>query len=140
MATLKGMKAASTRALTRHLNELGREVHTVNDAGDPITREEALARRLWDMALGWEEQTRDDEGNLKTVKHPPVAWAMQYVYDRKEGRTAPTVLEDEGRVRAADKVRELAKDRVNQLASAAAGPKPSDLKKGPPKHKPKGKP
>lgn len=134
-------KAFSTRSLTKHLNDLGRQVHDMLPDGTPVTREEALARLLWDMALGYKEQTRDDEGNLKEIVHKPVAWAMQAVWDRKEGRAAPTVLEDENRVRAADKVRDLAKNRVNQLASAAAGPKP-DAKpavRPPPKFKPKPK-
>lgn len=142
MASMKGLKAASTRALTKYLNELGAQAHTIDDGGDPITREQALAELLWKLALGWTEYTKDEEGNRKEVKHPPVAWAIQYIYDRKEGRTAPTVMEDETRVRAADKVRDLAKNRVNQLASAAAGPapdRPTAARKGPPKHKPKPK-
>lgn len=125
----------SQRALTKHLNAIGQEAHTIDDAGNPISKEEALARLLWDFALGFTEETRDDEGTLKKVKHKPAPWAMQYIYDRKEGRTAPTIMEDEGRIRAADKVRDLAKNRANQLAAAAAGPVPAT--KGPPKHKPK---
>lgn len=126
----------SARALTKHLNIIGLEMHTVDAEGNPVDREEALARLLWNMALGWEEVTRDDEGNLKKIKHPPVAWAIQYIYDRKEGRAAPTVLEDEGRMKAADKVRDLAKSRLNDLAMAAAGPVSAPAeKKGPPKFK-----
>lgn len=129
-------KPFSQRALTKHLTTIGAEAHTIDDAGNPITKEEALARLLWNKALGYEEQTRDDEGTLKTLKHKPESWAIQYIYDRREGRTAPTILEDEARVKAADKVRDLAKQRVNQLAAKAA---PTPATKGPPKFKPKRK-
>lgn len=125
----------NSRALTKHLQLLGQQIHTIDDDGNPITREEALARLLWNMALGYEEKTRDDEGNLKTVYHTPVAWAIQLVYDRREGKVPVAIGEDETRIKAADRVRELAKDRLNALAMAAAGP----AKKGPPSYKPKEK-
>ena len=128
------MAKISQRSLTKHLAEMGQQIHTVDDNGDPITREQALAALLWNMALGYEEQTRDDEGNLKTVKHKPASWALQAIWDRREGRAAPTVMEDEGRIKAADKVRDLAKNRVNALAAKAA-----PATKGPPKFKPKRK-
>lgn len=122
------------RALTKHLQALGQEAVTINDAGDPITREEALARLLWNMALGWTEKARNDEGNWVEVIHKPVAWAMQAVWDRREGKVPQAIGEDEGRIKASDKVRELAKDRLNALAIAAAKPaKP----KGPPSYKPR---
>lgn len=126
------------RSLTKFLNTLGAEMHTVDGEGTPISRENALADLLWKLALGWEEITRDAEGTMKKVRHPPVAWAIQYIYDRKEGRAAPTVLEDEGRIKAAEKVRDLAKTRLNDFAASAAGPVPV-AKKGPPKFNPKGK-
>lgn len=125
----------NTRVLTRHLTELGQLAHTVDDNGRPISREEALADLLWNKALGYVEQVRDDEGNQKSVVHKPEAWAIQYIYDRREGRAVISVAEDEGRVKAAEKVRDLAKARINSLAVSAAGPAP----KGPPAYKPKGK-
>jgi hypothetical protein len=71
---------------------------------------------------------RDDSGNLAEVVHPPVAWAMQYLYERQEGKAPMAVPDDDNRVKAAEKVRELAKDRLNKMASAVVGP---------PKHSPK---
>jgi hypothetical protein len=128
------------RALSKHLNLVGLELHSADAEGNPITNEEALARLLWNMALGYEEMTRNEEGTMTRVVHKPVAWAIQYIYDRKEGRAAPTVLEDEGRMKAAEKVRDLAKARLNGLAVSAAGPVSTPAeKKGPPKFKPKKK-
>jgi hypothetical protein len=127
----------STRNLTKHLTELGQQIHTVDDEGNPITREQALAELLWKKALGWIEETRDDEGTLQKVVHKPESWAIQYIYERREGKSIPTLPDDADRVRASDRVRELAKQRLNQLATVAAG---APAKKSPPAYKPKEKP
>jgi len=123
----------STKALTRYLNEMGALVHTVDDEGNPISREQALADLLWKKALGYTEMGRDDDGNRCEVVHKPEAWAMQYIFERREGKAPAAVqTEDADRIRAADKVRELARERLNKLAAAKAGPS------GPPTYKPKG--
>lgn len=124
------------RALTKHLQSLGQEMHTIDDQGNPITREEALARLLWNMALGYVEKVRNNEGNWEEVAHKPVAWAMQAVWDRREGKVPLAIGEDDNRIKASDRVRELAKDRLNALARTAAGP---EKKKGPPSYKPRSK-
>lgn len=114
----------STRALTRYLNEMGALVHTVDDEGNAISREQALADLLWKKALGYTEMTRDDDGNMKQMVHKSESWAMQYIFERREGK-APVALntgDNEGRIKAADKVRELARERLNKLATAKAGP------------------
>lgn len=128
----------STRALTRHLHELGAEAHTVADDGTILTREEALARLLWDKALGWEEVTRDEDGNVKRIKHKPESWAIQYIYERREGKAAAATVEEDNRIRTSERVRELARDRLNRLAEAAVNADGSSGKsaKGPPKYNP----
>jgi hypothetical protein len=108
----------ASAALTKELKKLASEIIAVDEGGESITREQALARTLWNLANGWVEKTRDDHGNLKEIRHPPVAWAIQYVYERCEGRAAPMATEDVDRVRAADKVRELSRDRLNKLAGS----------------------
>jgi hypothetical protein len=126
----------SKRAITKHVNEIGARIHEqLNDGGDSMTKDEALAELLWKMALGYTEKVRDEEGNQREVVHQPVAWAMQYLYERKEGKAVASVEAEDGRMKAAEKVRELAKDRLNKLANAKAG-----VPKGPPKYKPKEKP
>ena len=129
------MSKLNTKSITRHLRTLAAEVNTEHFGSDGgiLTNEEAAARLLWKKALGYTETIRNEEGNQKEVKHKPEAWALQYVMERLEGKIAHAQSEDTNRVRAADKVRELSKTRLNQLATAVAGPK------GPPKHKPKAK-
>lgn len=122
--------------LDEHLAALGQEAITIDDGGDPISREEMLARRLWDRALGWTEKVKrtDDFGNTGTaeIEHPPERWAMEYLWDRREGRVAQATpkTDDTGRLSAAEKVRELAKERLNRLAVAG---KPATR---PPKYRP----
>lgn len=125
----------NTRNLTKHLNALGAEAHDVHPDGSPMTREEALAILLWKKALGYKEKTRNDEGSWVETVYKPEAWAMQYIYERKEGKTTPAPAEDSGRVKASDRVRELARERLNRMATTVAVPL---LAKGPPKFKPKG--
>lgn len=119
----------ATRALTGELKKLAAEVHTITDDGTPVTREQALANMIWRQALGWVEVIRDDEGNRKEIQHPPVAWCQQFLFERVEGKAPIAIVDETGGIKAADKVRQLAKDRINSLSKA---------KVGPPKHKPKG--
>jgi hypothetical protein len=112
----------SPRALTTEVRKLAEEAFSVTDDGTPITRAESLARLLWNLALGYTEKVRDENGTLKDVTHPPVAWAGQFLYDRLEGRATTAVPEDDTRIRAADKVRELAKQRLNKMAASVIGP------------------
>lgn len=125
-------KKYNSKELTNHLRQLAAEAHDWSEKDGLITKGEALARLLWAKALGWEEVQIDDEGNERTVKHPPEAWAIQLVYDRMEGKTPQAVTEDEARMTAADQVRELARARLNQLAAASTK---KDKPAGPPKFK-----
>jgi hypothetical protein len=123
----------SKKAVNKHLHEVGARVHDqLNDDGESQTKDEALAELLWKMALGYTETVRDEDGTNRKVVHLPVAWAMQYIVERKEGKAVQAIAEEDGRIKAADKVRELARDRMNKLAVSKAG-----VSKGPPSYKPK---
>jgi len=125
-------KAYNSRQLTKHLRELAAEAHDWSEEDGVITKGEALAKLLWKKALGYKEKTVDDEGNEKEVYHPPASWAIQLVYDRMEGKTPQAITEDDTRISAADRVRDLAKARLNSLASKAATvpPPPPTHRKG----------
>jgi hypothetical protein len=116
------------KALTAELRKLAAEVHTVTNDGTPVTREQRLGELIWQQALGWTEESRDDNGTMKKVVHLPVAWAQQYLFERLEGKAPVAVAENDGGMKAADKVRSLAKDRVNALAAKAAVGKPPSYK------------
>jgi hypothetical protein len=120
----------SSKALTGELRRLAVEVIPSNDPSvlEGQTREQLLADLIWKQALGWTEITRDDEGTLLKKVHPPVAWAQQYLFERIEGKAPVATADVDGGMKAADKVRELARDRINALTAVKAGP---------PSHKPK---
>lgn len=127
-------KKYNSKELTNHLREMAAEVHDVLMDGTVQTRGEALASLLWQKALGYTEKKVDDEGKEVEIVHEPAAWALQMVYERMEGRTPQALSEDETRMKVADKVRELAKNRLNAMAKQTVGgdtPPPPSYKKKP---------
>lgn len=137
MAKPKSKPKYNSRQLTNHLRELAAEVHDweMEDDGEGrvITKGEALARLLWQRALGYDEVKVDDEGREKRIKHDPAQWAIQLIYERMEGRSPQAIAEDENRRRAKDKVSDLAKARVNELAAQATTPEPPRRRRRRPK-------
>jgi hypothetical protein len=133
-------KPYNPRQLTKHLRELAAEIHTIEDDGTMLTRGEALALEVWKRALGYEDRLTDDEGKESCIKVPPAQWAIQMVFDRMEGRTPQAIEEEETRVSAAEKVRELSASRINGMAKKAVvkthGEAEQLKRKGPPSLKP----
>lgn len=112
----------SRSQLNSHLAQIGQEVESIDDEGRAITKEEAIARLIYKKALGWNEQKIqvDEYGNRATYEeyHPPENWAIQYLYDRREGKV-PQAAEDASKKRsmtASESVRELAQKKINSLA------------------------
>ncbi len=116
MSNLAAPDRVSRKALSKHLDAIGQEAHTITADGTQVTKEEALARLLWDKALGYTETIRDDNGTQKEIVHKPESWALEYIYERKEGKAPPAIADSSGGIRAADKVRQLAKERLNNMA------------------------
>lgn len=127
-------KKYSNRELTTHLRELAATLHDCVeeydiDSGRKIprarTKGQALAEEVFKRATGWSEEREDDEGNVKQVYHKPESWAIALIWDRMEGKTPQAVAEDETRVKAKDKVSDMAKQRINALVPAAIPEPPS---------------
>lgn len=111
--------ALTSKTISRYLADLGEKIHSVDDEGNPITREQAVAELVWKMALGYTEKVRDiATGQWKEIYRPPVAWAMELVWDRREGKVAQAQTEEVGKIKAADKVRDLARSRLNALVGS----------------------
>lgn len=114
------MAAWSPKQLTRYLERLAEEMHTVEDGGDAVSKAEALAKLLWNKALGYTEQVLRD-GAWVAVSHPPESWAIHLVYDRLEGRVTNS---DKGGDTSTEKpvhekVADIAKARLNAAAESA---------------------
>lgn len=111
-------KVPSKTLLTRHLRELaGSLSDQIGDDGNALTKAEALAKVLWERAIGWTET--DDAG--KKTEHKPEPWAVSLVYERLEGRcpTAEDVGGSKGTI--ADKIGELSKTKINRLTEEPRG-------------------
>jgi|GEM_PF-1944449 len=123
---------ASKRNVTRHLRELASEAETILDDGTVLTKAEVLARLLWKHALGFTEVHYDKNKVPEEIYHPPVQWAIDLVYSRLEGRIPQQIVDESSAITAADRVSELAAERINNAAEAAvAVPKPSPTMDGP---------
>lgn len=99
------------------VKSVGKEVHTINNDGDPVSKDEKLIRLLWDIALGYEEKVEDDKGKQKVIKHKPQKWAMQEIISRREGGIPAPVSDVGERMTAAKQVRDLVKQRLNNLVA-----------------------
>jgi len=82
------------RALTEVLTQVGREEIAVNNLGDPISREEVLARSLWDFV---------NEGSVKLLNGRVIEagardWkdAAQWIYHHVDGPAKADVQVDLG--------------------------------------------
>ena len=112
------------KALTEELRKMSFQAVTILDDGTPVTRAEKLAELIWKYALGWTESVRDEEGRIVQKVHAPVAWAMQYMFERLEGKAPIAIQDEQAGIKAVDKVRQLSVDRVNKLVKTKAGPPP----------------
>lgn len=118
------------RQLTKLLSAELEKVVDILDDGTQVTNKEKLIQQVVRQAVGWTEEKRDDSGNLTKIVHAPVGWCQQFCFMQVEGKAPMAVQEETPGIRAADKVRDLAKQRMNALAKQVTAPaKPS----GPPK-------
>lgn len=106
----------SARQLTKFLKELAMEAESIDDEGETITKGKALALLLFKKALGYSEIRIDDEGERREVYHKPESWAIQYIYDRLEGRVPQSTTEEKDGPSIADKIREISRAKANSLA------------------------
>lgn len=123
----------NSKAVTRHVRELGEQADVlVEELGEVVTRNQALAILLWKVALGFDEQIPDPDNPGKTilVKHKPEKWAIEMLYDRQEGKTPQALDDGGGKMTALERVDEILVHRVNAIAMKRAG--------GPPPFKGKG--
>jgi hypothetical protein len=109
------MAKYKSRELTEYLKRVAVEAHDWSEESGAISKSEALARILWNKALGSKEVKVNDKGEEREITNKPESWAIQLIYDRLEGKSPMAIPDDEGKLTAADKVREMTKERANAL-------------------------
>lgn len=126
----------NSRELTDLLRLELKKAHDIaTESGGIITKAEVLAELVMKKCLGWEETVleEDEAGDVveRKIIHKPESWAIQFVWAYTEGKSPQSIPDEKGGITAADKVRELAVARVNELSQQAIGVKLS----GPPTYK-----
>ena len=119
MAAPKKKLKYSARQLTKFLKELAMEAESIDDEGETITKGKALALLLFKKALGYTEAYTNDEGARQETYHKPESWALQFIFERLEGKVPQTTIDPKDGPTIADKIREISKAKSNAMASAA---------------------
>lgn len=108
----------SNRELTNNLRKLAAQAESTDDDGNIIDKGAKLAELLWKKALGYTEL---DPKTGKDEFHRPESWAILLIYERLEGKTPVAMPDENASHKVGERVSELAKGRLNALATAAAG-------------------
>ena len=84
-------------ALTDFLNQIGEEEVTICIDGQPrtVSRAEALARKVYLLALGGVEEVQDVDGQVIKVFHKPDYRVAKMVREFTEGKAPMEVVETE---------------------------------------------
>jgi hypothetical protein len=107
-------RSAATKLKADTLRMIGEEVYAT-EGGKPVTNEEQLHRLLWRQALGYKEQTRDVHGSAHEIVWPPDKTIQKLLLEQLSGKPATVQVEEHKGLTAAEKVSELARNRVNDL-------------------------
>ena len=116
-----GDKVRAGQLLSSYLRRIAQEEteFVAGPDGDVmVSKAEALARLMFKLALGWEE---DDVKTGKKKIHNPSAGMIALIWDRIEGRSVPLVGDGkEGRT-LPTKVSEESKNRLNRMVTGDNG-------------------
>jgi hypothetical protein len=82
-------------ALTDFLNQIGEEEVTICIDGQPrtVTRAEALARKMYLLALGGVEEVKDADGVMGRVLHKPDYRVAKMIREFTEGKAPMEIVE-----------------------------------------------
>ncbi len=116
-----GDKIRAGQLLSNHLRRIAQEEteFIAGPDGDKMaTKAEALARLMFKLALGWEE---DDVKTGKKKVHNPSAGMIALIWDRIEGRSVPLASGDKQGRTLPKKVSEESKNRLNRMVTGDNG-------------------
>lgn len=110
----KNIKAG--KLLTKFIRQIAEEPTEFikSEDGDDrmASKAEAMARKMWRIALGWTECIIADSGPPIEVIHPPDQKMMALLMDRMEGRAATAVEDDSSRPSTAQRINEQGMKRI----------------------------
>ena len=110
-----------SKRLSELLEEIGQEEHddmhimpdgTIQPRS--VTKDEALARAIWDRALGCERVKKNGDGTEIHHICPPDPKMQQFIIERREGKIVIPI--EPGGTTLLDKIDEIAKAEANDLA------------------------
>ena len=115
-----GDKIRAGRLLSQWLRDIaGEETELVVDPehGDRMgTKAEAIARTMFKMAIGFEEEVEEVDAKgkpyVRTVKHSPDKTMIQLIWERLEGKAVPADIGDEHKHTVADRITDMGKSRI----------------------------
>jgi len=114
-----------SKSLTQYIRKIAQEpVDTKFMPKKSTTQAEALARKMWQMAQGYDEELGGD----KTRKHAPDKAMIAEIINRLEGRVATADIKDRKKRTIVDKVKEQSRDRLNTLAKGIGSSSKGNLK------------
>jgi hypothetical protein len=118
----KNVKAG--RLLSKFIRQIAEETEFVKgDSGEDdrmVSKAELLARKMWRIALGYDELVLTEEGS-KTIVHPPDLKMATVVMDRMEGRCGTAVEDEVTRPTTAAKITEQGKKRIAAIGGLDDG-------------------
>ncbi len=115
-----GDKAHAGRLLSEFLRRIAQEKteFVKGPYGDAmVSKAESMTRTMFKIALGYEEEDVKT-GKIKVVK--PSAGMIALIFDRMEGRAAPTNLNEDKKRTLPKKVSEENKKVINDLAQGGS--------------------
>jgi hypothetical protein len=108
-------KAASTKMLTRKLQELSLDIVDsnlkANGEVEMITRAELLATEIWDAACG----VKHKEDGTIVFTHQPIPWAVATVFERLEGKVVPRAQDTTNRPKLGKRIEEQQSLKMKNL-------------------------
>ena len=123
----RGDRIRAGMMLSRKLREIANEQTELYgndpDTGNPrlVTKAEALARRMWELALGFEEEvviTDSKTGKPKIIRkvHKPDNAMIAMIFERIEGRVGVPESDRGKKQPLSEKVNDQVRQRINALA------------------------
>ncbi len=125
-----GKKVVAGKLLSKFIREIASEeyddpiIKAKGEEAVMVTKAEAVARHIWNVALGYVEEVGIYKDGVKTgVKletHRPDKWAISIIWDRMEGRVGQADAKvGSDKASLADKVSAQGKKRLDQIANSS---------------------